>query len=62
LGRIGPFIQLLGLEGLFALVIVASSFLAAAVGVLASYAGFSLRKISNKILAVPEGPPSILRK
>jgi hypothetical protein len=46
----------------FALVIVASSFLAAVVGVLAAYLGFTLRKISSRILAVPEEPPSILRR
>lgn len=45
-----------------ALVFVASSFLAAVVGVLAAYAGFTLRKISSRILAVPGEPPSILRK
>ena len=45
----------------FGLVIV-SSFLAAAVGVLTSCAGFALRKVSSRILAVPEEPPSILRK
>jgi hypothetical protein len=46
----------------FALVIVASSFLAAVVGVLTSYAGFALRKVVNRIRADPEEPPSILRK
>ena len=46
----------------FYLVIVASSFLAAVVGVFAAYAGFTLRKISSRILAVPEEPPSILRR
>jgi hypothetical protein len=46
----------------FALVIVASSFLAAVAGVLAAYVGFTLRKISSRILAVPEEPPSILRR
>jgi hypothetical protein len=45
----------------FYLVIVASSFLAAVVGVFAAYAGFTLRKISSRILAIPEEPPSILR-
>ena len=46
----------------FALVIVGSSFLAAVVVVLAAYAGFTLRKISSRIPAVPGEPPSILRK
>jgi hypothetical protein len=40
--------------------IVASSFLAAIVGVLASYAGFALRKFVNRILADREAPPSML--
>ncbi|SRR5258708_4909679 len=44
----------------FALVIVASSFLAAIAGILASYAGFALRKIATRIGAVREEPPSIL--
>jgi hypothetical protein len=46
----------------FGLVIIASSFLAAVVGVLASYAGFALRKVVNRIRADPEEPPSIIRK
>lgn len=45
-----------------ALVFVASSFLAAVVGVLAAYVGFTLRRISSRILAVPEEPPSLLRR
>jgi hypothetical protein len=44
----------------FALVIVASSFLAAIAGIFASCAGFALRKIATRIAAVPEEPPSIL--
>jgi hypothetical protein len=44
----------------FGLVLVASSFLSAVVGVLASYAGFTLRKVVNRIRTVSEGPPSIL--
>lgn len=39
---------------------VASSFLAAIAGILASYGGFALRKIATRIGAVPEEPPSIL--
>jgi hypothetical protein len=35
-------------------VIIASSFLAAIVGVLASYAGFALRKVVDRIRAVPK--------
>jgi hypothetical protein len=46
----------------FGLVIVASSFLAASVGVLASYAAFALRKVVDRIRADPEEPPSIFRK
>jgi hypothetical protein len=46
----------------YGLVIVVSSFLAAAVSVLASYAGFALRKVVNRIAAAPEEPPSILGK
>ncbi len=46
----------------FGRVVVASSLLAAIMGVLASYAGFALRKVVDRILAVPEEPPSILRK
>jgi hypothetical protein len=44
----------------FALVIVASSFLAAIVGILASYAGFALRKVATMIGGLPEEPPRIL--
>src|SRR6266481_1578147 len=44
------------------LVLVLSSLLAAAVGVLASYAGLALRKVVNRIRADPEEPRSILRK
>ena len=44
------------------LVLVVSSLLAAVVGVLASYAGFALGKVVNRIRAGPEEPPSILRK
>ncbi len=40
--------------------IVASSFLAAIVGILASYAGFALRKVATRIGALPEEPPGIL--
>src|SRR5712664_2550851 len=43
------------------LVLVLSSFLAAVVGVLASYGGLALRKVVNRIRADPEEPPSILR-
>ncbi len=43
-------------------VLVVSSLLAAVVGVLASYAGFALRTVMNRIRADPEEPPSILRK
>jgi hypothetical protein len=43
-------------------VIVASSFLAAIVGVLASYAGFALHKVVNRIRADPEEPPGIIGK
>jgi len=46
----------------FGFVIVVSSFLAAIVGVLASYTGFALRNVVNRIRADPEEPPSILRK
>ena len=46
----------------FGFVIVVSSFLAAVVGVLASYTGFALRNVVNRIRADPEEPPSILRK
>jgi hypothetical protein len=56
-GAIGP-----GWFAGFGLVIIASSFLAAVVGVLASYAGFALRKVVNRIRADPEEPPSIIRK
>jgi hypothetical protein len=45
--------------GLF---IITGFFLAAVVGVLASYAGFALRKVVNRILADPEEPPRIFRK
>ena len=45
--------------GLF---IVAGSFLAAVVGVLASYAGFALRKVVNRILADAEEPPRLFRE
>ncbi len=45
-----------------ALWIVVSSFFAAVESVLASYAGFALRKAVNRIRAAPEEPPSILRK
>jgi hypothetical protein len=38
----------------FGRVIIASSFLAAIVGVLASYAGFALRKVVDRIRAVPK--------
>jgi xanthosine utilization system XapX-like protein len=44
----------------FGLVIIAASCLAAVVGVLASYAGFALRKIVNRIRADPEEPPHII--
>jgi hypothetical protein len=56
-GALGP-----GWFAGFGLVIIASSFLAAVVGVLASYAGFALRKVVNRIRADPEEPPSIIRK
>ena len=46
----------------FGFVIVVSSFLAAVVGVLASYTGFALRKVVDRIRADPEEPPSIFRK
>ena len=42
----------------FGLVIVASSFLAAIVGVLASYAGFALRRAVNRIRPVSKETPS----
>ena len=42
------------------LYIIAGSFLAAVVGVLAAYAGFALRKVVNRILADREAPPSML--
>ena len=45
--------------GLF---IVAGSFLVAVVGVLASYAGFALRKVVNRILADAEEPPRLFRE
>jgi hypothetical protein len=45
----------------FGLVIVASSSLAAVVGVLASCAGLALRKVVDRIRAIPKQPPSILR-
>ena len=51
--------------GMFAplgLVLAASCLLAAVVGVIASYAGFALRKVVNRIRADPEEPSSILRK
>jgi hypothetical protein len=44
------------------LVIAVSALLAGVVGVVASYAGFALRKIVNKSLAVPEQPPTMFRK
>lgn len=50
-------------RGLFAglgLFIIAGSFLAVVVGVLAAYAGFALRKVVNRIRADPEAPPSML--
>jgi hypothetical protein len=43
----------------FALVIVASSFLAAIVGILASYVGLALRKVATRIGALPEEPPRV---
>jgi hypothetical protein len=46
----------------FGRVIIASSFLAAIVSVLASYAGFALRRVVDGIRAVPKEPPSILIK
>jgi hypothetical protein len=44
------------------LVIAVSALLGGVVGVVASYAGFALRKIVNKSLAVPEQPPTMFRK
>src|SRR5882724_4485003 len=44
----------------FGLFIIAGSFLAAFVGVLASYAGFALREVVNRSRADSEEPPSIL--
>jgi hypothetical protein len=46
----------------YPLILAASSFLAAVVAALASYAGFALRKVASRIGSVPEEPPSILRK
>jgi len=46
----------------FALVIAVSALLAGVVGVVAAYAGFALRKIVNKFLAVPQHPPHYLQK
>jgi hypothetical protein len=56
-GAIGP-----GLLAKLGLVIIASSFLAAVVGVLASYAGFALRKLANRIQANAEDLPSMVGK
>ena len=42
----------------FGLVIVASSLLAATVGVLASYAGFALREVVNRMRVIPKEPPT----
>lgn len=46
----------------FGLVIIASSLLAAVVAVLASYAGFALRKVVNRIQASAEDLPSMVGK
>jgi hypothetical protein len=46
----------------FGLVIIVATCLAALVGILASYAGFGLRKVVNRIRADCEEPPFIFRK
>jgi hypothetical protein len=46
----------------FGVVIVVSSSLAAVVGVLASYTGFALHKVVNRIRADAEAPPHIFGK
>ena len=56
-GAIGP-----GWLAGFGSVIIVSSLLAAAVGVLASYLGFALRKVVNRIQADSKDLPSIVRK
>jgi hypothetical protein len=46
----------------FALITTISGLIAAIACIVASYAGFALRKIVNRFLALPEDPPALFKK